>query len=194
MRVFQIFTKSVVFILIFSALAFAQTEKVQSPTLNKISFIDSEAFDDKETGIKELVAVYDKLEIEFKPQVQEIISLIEEIKRMQKEFEVSPGYVRISAEVINNKLKEYDLAAAKLKSWQEEAKTLYEKRESEQTAGIKKKIAQAVDLFAKEKGYKLIFMISKSNEPAILAKSEDADVTSEFIKYYNENFAKTETY
>ncbi|HEX8286540.1 MAG TPA: hypothetical protein VF556_01005 [Pyrinomonadaceae bacterium] len=76
---------------------------------------------------------------------------------------------------------------------QEKVKSLYEKRVIELTADINKRIIEATSLFAKEKGYLFILDISKLDESFILTKSDNADVTEEFIKYYKGNFAKTKS-
>jgi hypothetical protein len=55
-----------------------------------------------------------------------------------------------------------------------------------------KKVGEAIKQFAKEKGY--LFILESSKDTSfIIIEGETDDVTEEFIKYYNENFAKTET-
>jgi Skp family chaperone for outer membrane proteins len=74
-----------IFVLILSALAFAQAEKTQNaPT--KIAVINTEAFYDKETGIKEIVEANNKLEAEFKPQIDELEALKDTILKLEKEI------------------------------------------------------------------------------------------------------------
>lgn len=187
MKAFRYIIGNLTFVLLVVASASAQTEKPQAINSAKVAFINTEAFDDKKTGIDELLAAYDKLEIEFASPAQELKSMIAALKKMEDGFKTPP---EITFEEATRRKKEYDLAVEKLMRRQAEINALYEKREAEETAGIKKKIAETVDLFAREKGYRTILRITKTNEPAILAKSEAADATREFIKYCNEKFAQ----
>ena len=195
MKGFRFFTKNLIFVLILSALAFAQTEKPQFNESEKIGIVFWSSFEDRKDGINELIEAYNKLDEEFKPQTDELRLMGEKIKKMEEGFKyvTGPGSPVLTQEMVNNKLKEYQLAVSQFKGKQEEIKLLYEKRAFEATADIRKKIIQAVDTFAMENGYKRILNISKSDESMILAKSEKADLSKAFIKYYNENFPKTKT-
>jgi len=73
MKGFQFFVVNLVFILCFAAFAFAQTEMTPTPTPFKIGLVETEAFYDKETGIREIVETNDKLEAELKPQKEELL-------------------------------------------------------------------------------------------------------------------------
>lgn len=197
MNNFRFFISILIFVLIFSALALAQTEKAQTLVGNKIAIIDSEAFDNKETGIKEIIEAYDKIEIEFKLQAEELNSMIEQIIKQNKELvEFSSKFeeyckVECSPEILNKKISEYDLLVSKYKKRQDEVKSLYEKRKSDTLANASSKIGAALKQFAKEKGYAIIIDSSKGN--SYLIEGETFEITKEFIQFYNENFAKTKT-
>lgn len=196
MKGFRLFTKSLMFVLILSALAFAQTETTPP---GKIAVINTAAFEDKETGIKEIAAAYDKIEAEFKPQAEDLKLVAEKIQNLKKEieeFEVqSKKYRNVGCPIsIEKKLEEYDKLTKEYKQKQEEAKNLYDKRKPEIFADVNKIISEALKQFAKDKGYVAILDVSKCADCLTgNFNGEDNDVTAEFIKYYNENFAKTKT-
>jgi len=85
--------------------------------------------------------------------------------------------------------KEYKILAGDLKKRQEEVKTLYEKRKAEIFADVYKKVGDAIQQFAKEKGYTHILDASKLGD-ALIVCDDEAYITKEFIKYYNENYTK----
>jgi Skp family chaperone for outer membrane proteins len=195
MKGFRFLTGGFVFVLIFSALAFAQTEKTQSNYASKIGFINSEAFDNKETGIKEIVETNEKLEAEFKPQIDELKAIAEKIQNQQEEFKkAGSGYWDgpIPKEKLDKSLKDYESDVCKYKTRTEEIKSQYDKRKSEIFADVYKKVRDTIKQFAKEKGYLIVLDSSKDNSSAII-EGETIDITKEFIKYYNENIAKSKS-
>jgi Skp family chaperone for outer membrane proteins len=195
MTLLKFFISSFVFVLIFAVLAHAQREKTQPIPPSKIATINTEVFEDETNGIKELTEAYDKLETEFKLQIEELNSLTQRIVEIQEEIN---KYYRMYEpprdvfKVVEEKEKEYESLIEKYKTRQPEIKALYEKRYAETVGILNKKIARAANFFAKEKGYYMILSISKSNESFILVKSDNLDVTAEFIKFYSEDFSKKE--
>lgn len=190
MKCFPFFVFSFVFILIFVVLAIAQIEKDQDNCAGKIAIINNKTFRNKDTGIKKVSDAYDKVENELKLQYEELRLLAKELKKKEDELKDLSGKGGPTIEEINARIKQYEIAASNFKSKQEKVKSLYEKRIFELTADINKRISEAASLFAKEKGYLFILDTSKLDESFILTKSENADVTEEFIKYYKRNFVK----
>lgn len=195
MKLFRLLVNSLAFILVLAVLAAAQTEKTQPVKSDKIAIISFDAFKDRKTGIKELADAYEKLEIEFKPQKDELKLLAEKIQKAVEELKKinmveTPPYLK---EFTDGKIDEYGLIACKYKDKLKEVRTLYQKRELEITAEIEKKIVEALNQFAKEKGYAFILDFSKLPTSFISAKPDNDDVTEEFIKFYNENFGNTKS-
>jgi Skp family chaperone for outer membrane proteins len=171
------------FTLVFASFAFCQSEENQ-PVSNKIAVINTDVFYDEKTGIKDLVEANKKLDEEFKPQLQELKLMEEQIIKLEKDIEQlsKPGAVGCRIGILD----EYESVAAKYKSKLNEIKPPIEKRKLELTGDINKKIGEAIKQFAKEKGYAVIF------DAAILEKGIITDcngcidnVTAEFIQYYN---------
>ncbi len=194
MKSFRFFTKSLIFVLILSALAFAQTENPQTLSQNKIAVINTEAFYHKDTGIKELADVYSQLEIEFKAKNDELALMFEGSKKMLKEIE-DFGVCKFgcpSESVFKAKRDEYEKLLCKIQIENSVAKSLYKKRELELAGIVKKKVAEAIKQFAKEKGYVMVLDSSKDNASVII-EGETDEITKEFIKYYSENFTKSKS-
>jgi Skp family chaperone for outer membrane proteins len=192
MKNFRFFTKSLIFVLILSALALAQTEKLPAAVGSKIAVINTEAFYDREKGIKELVETNDKLEAEFKLQKDELNLMAEKLKKLEKELRDFSGLIEpprnLTKEMINNKINEYDLTGDKFKKKRDEIKILFEKRDSETVGLVRKKVGEAIKRFAKDNGHVLVLDSSKDNSSAII-EGETIDITKVFIRYYNEDYS-----
>jgi Skp family chaperone for outer membrane proteins len=188
MKGFRLFTKTLTIALIFSTAAFAQTETAQTVPTPKIVYVNSEAFYGKENGITELVEIYGRLRAEFQPKYNELKALGEQIMALDKE--IKKYYELYGIKVLKEKIAEYESLIDKYKTKEAVAKYLYERRAAETIDVVKKQIARFADSFAAEKGYVLILDISKSNGTFTFSDSGNSDVTIDFIKYCNENFAK----
>lgn len=197
MKVFRLLINSLALIFVFTILAFAQTETPQNSAPNKIAAIDTKAFENETNGIKEVVEAYDKLEAELKPQAENLNLLTEKILKLEKEIN---DFQSIAEKIkgicvpdnINKKIEEYDKLTKEYKQKQDALKSLYDKRKAEIFADIYRKVSDAIKQFSKENGYLMIIDVSKDNSSVII-EGETIDVTKEFIKYYNENFAKSKS-
>ena len=196
MKIVKFFVINLVLILVFTALSSAQTEKLQVSVAIKIATINTDAFNDKTNEIQEIVDAYDKLEARLKSQKDELLALTEEIKKLKdglKYLSGPPNPKDPPIEVMNNRVKEYKLAVINLEIKQDDVKSIYDKRKSEIFADIYKKVGNAIKQFAKENGYLMLIDIAKLKDGTIILNPEINDITKEFIKYYNENFAKTKS-
>lgn len=196
MKIFQTFGSGLVLILAFTVSAIAQTEKEQSAVSNKVAFVTSETFEDKEKGIKELVDAYAKLSDEFKPQNDELIVMFNKYKELLRKFEEMRKQVNdlgCRCYFCEEKIEELEDLESQIKAFQTSANKMYIKRESEITNPIKNKITKAIKRFAKEKNYKYIIDLSKlptGSYSFFPIDKNSVDVTDEFIKYYNSLAAK----
>jgi len=196
MKNFRLSIGVLILVTIFAAMTFAQTSTLQESSASKIALVNTEAFYDKENGIKELVDSIDKLEVELKPLADELNLTIETVQKLGKEIEAIAKamelYKGFTSKMLEDKLNEYEVLNEKLKKRQAELKPYYEKRHSETVGVVQKKIDEAMQKFAKENGYAIVIDISKLNGSAINENPEEIDITNDFIKYYNENFAVAE--
>ena len=185
--------------------AVAQTQKTLTENSGKIAKINSDAFGDKKTGIKELADGIDKLESEFKSEVEEIIALTKEIEERGK-YLTQVGEVLKSCNVINcskspdltpqnieKKIKEYQKLQDENSLKRSSLKIRYQDRREKEIYPIIAKIRAALEKFRREKGYAAILDTAKTGaaDSYMTVDETSVDVTDEFIRYYNENFEKT---
>lgn len=194
MKEFRFFIGSLAVISIFTALTFAQTPKAE-----KIGFVSWTAFEDENTGIKELVEANKKLDEEFKPLTDQLKILSENYQKKVKELEYFAGCQVINckspptADLIDNKSNELKELENEIKKKQENYKQLYVKRyEEDVVKKINPKIIKGLEQFAKENGFAVILEKSKYDMTmfCIIEEYRNNDVTKEFINFYNADFSK----
>ncbi len=193
MKTFRLIAVSVVFAAIFAVSALAQT------TAAKIGLIDTRFFDDDKAGITKYVAALNSLETEFKPTFTELQTLGTNIQALEKELQgyqdiVSKGgKVPISEADVQKKLESLDKMQRELKFKQDDAKVRYQRREIAVMGPIRQDIGNAIQEYTKKNGYLLIFDPSKDQTGFLLGLDEAADITKQFIVFYNARPATTAT-
>lgn len=192
MKTFRLIAVSVVFAAIFAVSALAQT------TAGKIGLINTQAFDDDKAGITKYVAALNSLETEFKPTFTELQTLGTKIQALQKEIQTlqeqaQKGTVPVNQATVNAKLEEYDKLTREYKFKEEDAKARYQRREAAVMGPIRLDIGNAIQEYTKKNGYLLIFDPSKDQTGFLLGLDETADITKQFITFYNARPATTAT-
>jgi Skp family chaperone for outer membrane proteins len=171
-----------IFIVIFSVTVFGQSIKTAK--------VNSDSFEDDKTGIKELIGVLAKLDIEFKPKADALNLLRDKINKFVKEFPQKYGGLYEPIRPLN---PEEDIAMlekmqTEFKVKQQNASCLYQNRKKEVTESINKRIGRKLAEFNKIKGF--IFIYDSSNSNSFVIDEGSIDVTKEFIKFCNEEFEK----
>jgi Skp family chaperone for outer membrane proteins len=191
MKTFRLFAVASVFAALFAVSAFAQTQV-------KIGLINTLAFDDAKEGITKYVTAMNNLETEFKPDNTTLQTLGTRIQNLQKEIEVfqkqiQEGKVPVDQKTVNAKVEEYDKLVREFKFKEEDAKARFQRREQALMGPLQQDIGKAMQEFAKQKGYTIILDVAKlGNAGLILAIGDDkADITKEFIVFYNARPAAT---
>lgn len=163
--------------MLFSVSAFAQATPI------KMGLINTEVFYDDKIGITKLVSAQKQLDNEFANQIK---GLQDGSTRLQG----------LSTEIQSNKTLTPAQVAAKRDEGERLQRELnYKKTELEAAIArrrqvlvtpISQDIGKGIDEFAKKNGYGAMFDVSKMAESGILLfLSESADVTKEFITFYN---------
>lgn len=188
----------IILVIVFGAISTVSTF-AQADT-GKVGVINTSAFTVKEGGITRYIAQQEKLNAEFKPvndELNDIITKINalkvEIKNLQEAASKNPK-TPIKQETIEAKAREHDRLVRQYNFKTDETKVSFSTRSQALLDPIKADIFKAIQEFAKEKGYVVIWDIKqllKTN--TILAMKPDTDVTEEFIKYYNARPAGTAT-
>lgn len=177
---------------LFVAVIFAVSAFAQAPTTGKVGWIDTGAFSDEKLGITKFVQALKSLDAEFVPITTElqgmatkIQALEKEIKDLQAKLNDPNNKVPIPQTTISAKGEEYDKLTREFKFKQEDAKARYDRREAAVLGPLRQDIGNAIQEFVKKNGYVLIFDISKDQNGVIIGLDESADVTKQFIAYYN---------
>lgn len=192
MKTFRLIAVSAIFAAIFAVSAFAQTAA-------KIGLINTQAFDDDKVGITKYVAALNSLDTEFKPVFTELQTMGTNMQALQKELQgyqdilSKGGKIPISDADVQKKVEALDKMQREYKFKEDDAKVRYQRREAAVLGPIRQDIGNAVQEYTKKNGYVLIIDVSKDQSGMILGLDETADITKQFIVYYNARPATTAT-
>lgn len=196
MKTLRLIAVSVVFAAIFAVSALAQTTTASG----KIGLINTLNFDDDKAGITKYVTALNSLETEFKPISTELQTMGTNIQALQKELQgyqdiVSKGgKIPIAEADVQKKLESLDKMQREYKFKEDDAKVRYERRRQIVLAPIQQDIGTAIQEFTKKNGYTIMLDVAKLGEAGvILGMDEAADVTKQFIAFYNARPATTAT-
>lgn len=103
------------------------------------------------------------------------------------------GKVPIAEADIQKKLESLDKMQREYKFKEEDAKARFERRRQVVLGPILQDIGNAIQEFTKKNGYVLIIDLAKDQTGIILGLDEAADVTKQFIVFYNARPATTAT-
>jgi len=192
MKRISLFIASLVFAVAFAGSAFAQAA---GPV--KIGLINTFDFGDEKAGITKYVNAIKSLNAEFAPAQLELDTMVKKWNTLGKEIQTlreQAGKVPIDDKAANAKVEEYEKLQRDIKFKQEDAKARYERRQQAVIGPVMQDIGKAVNDFAKQKGYTLIFDIAKDDSGFLLAVGDEKiDVTKDFITFYNARPAATAT-
>lgn len=177
---------------------FAQTAP---PT--KMCFISTGAFSDEKQGITKVINVLAALDKEFEPRQKELVDINTRVENLAKEIQSLQSQLNTAAasktSPVNVEKLQSDIAAkndegARLqidfKRKQEDAKTAYEKRRAVILEPVQKEIFNAINEFAKAKGFDVILDYDVLAQGLVYV-AQPLDMTPEFIKFFNAKPATT---
>ncbi|MEP6786889.1 MAG: OmpH family outer membrane protein [Acidobacteriota bacterium] len=170
------------FAVLFAVPAFAQVQ----PAV-KIGLIDTGSFYDVKTGITKLVAANKQLESEFAAQVKDLQDgntrlkgITTELERLQKLGDVG------SQTAFTNKRDEGERLQRELEYKKTTLEAAVAKRREILVGPVSQDIGKGIDDFAKKNGFGAVFDVNKLAENGVLLfLADNADVTKEFIAFYN---------
>jgi Skp family chaperone for outer membrane proteins len=185
---------SFVFLALMASSSFAQTVPA-----NKIGWIVTAAFGDDTGGITKYLNASKALDAEMKPRVAELQGIQARIKTIADDLakmQSNPA-VPIDQKAAAAKQEEGQRLQLELKRKQEDAQVAYDKRRSEVMGPITQNIYLALQDYAKAKGYSVILDVTAmgaENQPSpVLVLDPSADITKDFIAFYNARPATTAT-
>ena len=119
-------------------------------------------------------------------------ALAKEIQTLRDQ--AAGGKVPIDEKAAQAKVDEAEKLQRDIKFKSEDAKARYEKRQQAVIGPVMQDIGKALQEFAKQKGYMFIFDIAKDDQGFLVAiGDEKADVTKDFVIFYNARPATTAT-
>ncbi len=194
MKIVSLLIASIVCLGVMAVSAFAQVPA--QPGAGKIGWLNTGAFGDEKAGVTKYVNAIRAVGAEMKPRETELMALQTKLKTISDDL----------AKMGNNPAVPIDTRAAAAK--QDEGQRLqrefefkkkeydaaYDRRAGEVLGPISADIMKAVQEYAKQKGYTAVLDIAMLDQArVILALDATADITKEFITYYNARPAATAT-
>lgn len=174
--------------LMFAVSAFAQ---VPAAANIKVMFINTEAFKVKD-GINKYISAATALDREFEAPRAEIRTLRARHETLAREVTALDDQITKATGNKDALIKQFDAKVEEgrnleilIKRKQEDGAKNYERREGEVMDPIRRDIGRALDDFAKQRGYAVILDSSKMTPAILVYDAAKADVTKDFIAFYN---------
>jgi Skp family chaperone for outer membrane proteins len=162
----------------------AKTPVVKAVEPARLAYVNSNAFLEPATGIKQLVKVFQSLELEFAPQQQELQLLQEKLRTLVAELNKLRSEATPDTKAIGEK-ETAGLALQKdLQTKQQAAQQAFTQRQQELQGPVSTELGKELRLFAQERDITMLFDLAKLGDALLDAKPE-ADLTADFIAYYN---------
>ncbi len=165
----------------------------------KIGWIDTSAFGDDKAGVTKYNNALKALEAEMKPRVTELQGMQTKLQALSEEIRklsATPGNVPIPPATLQAKQEEGQRIQREFEFKKKEYDAAMAKRGNELLAPIQNDLLRAIGDYAKAKGYTVVLDIAalaNENMNAILALDPAANITQDFITYYNARPAATAT-
>ena len=174
--------------------AFAQAGA--QPGAGKIGWLDTGAFADEKEGITKYLGALKQIDAEMKPRVTELQAIQAKLKTISDDLNKmqSNPAIPIDQKAFAAKQDEGQQLQRTGEFKKKELDAAVEKRSNEVLGPITADILKAVQEYAKQKGYAVVLDIAMLDQAhAILALDPSADITKDFITYYNARPATTAT-
>jgi Skp family chaperone for outer membrane proteins len=149
----------------------------------KLAWVNSSAFINEQSGIKQLVRVGKELELEFGNQQSELALEQEKLRTIVAELNKlqTSGATQ---EVLQAKNDEGLKLQADLQQKQQAFKAAVTQAQQQKQTPIIEQMDKAMEAFSRERDIGMIFDVAKLGGAVVSARSE-IDVTTDFIAYYN---------
>lgn len=197
MKRVSIFFVSLVFAAVFVVSATAQGGGTAQPAqTGKIGWINTAAFADEKEGVTKYLNALKALDAEMKPRVAELQGIQTKVQNIAKELQTMQANtaVPVKPEAIQAKQEEGSRLQREFEFKKKEYDAAVESRSGAVLGPVSEDISKAIETFAKQKGYSVVLDIAAlANANAILVLDPTANITKEFITYYNTRPATTAT-
>ena len=180
---------------IFAAM-FAITALGQAPAAGKIGWIDTGMFADEKEGVTKYNNAIKALDTEMRPTVTSLQGLQTKIQNIAEEIRkmTSNPAVPVNQQAVALKQEEGQKLQRDFEYQKKDYDAKLEKRSGEVLGPVSADISRAIQDYAKQKGYAVVLDIAAlANNGAILALDASANITKDFIVFYNARPATTAT-
>jgi len=182
---------SLVFVSLLAVAGFGQV-----PASTKIGWIDTGAFADEKEGVTKYVNALKALDAEMKPRVTELTGIQTRLKTLSEDIQkagANPA-VPVDQKALAAKQDEGEKLQRDFEYKKKDYDAAVEKRSGEVLGPVSADISKAIQEYAKSKGYAVILDINAlAQASAILALDATANITKDFIVFYNARPAATTT-
>jgi Skp family chaperone for outer membrane proteins len=151
----------------------------------RVAFVNSSAFLDEATGIKQLVKATQGLELEFSSTQSELSLLSEKLRTVVGELNKLNTDPTANAKAIAEKQTAGQQMQQDLAGKQQAAQAAYAKRAQEVQAPITTEISKELRAYSKDRGVDVLIDGAKLGD-ALLDVKPELDLTADFITYYND--------
>lgn len=156
----------------------------------KVGIVNTLAFTDESPagGIAKLKAAIKLLNDEFKPAANELNTLLSKHQALKAELEIwrAKGSGVVPARDVEAKSNELAELEKTFKRKQEDNKAAYEKRYPQVVGPVSAEIFKALNDFAKQRGFAVIFDgVRLEQQEILIGFDEKYDVTKDFIAFFN---------
>jgi len=149
-----------------------------------VAYINSGAFLDPATGIKQLVKSTQSLELEFSSTQSDLSLRAEKLRTLVSELQKLSAEPITNAKAIADKQAEGQKLQQELQARQQAAQETFNKRAAEVQGPVTTEIGKELRAFALQREIGLVFDATKMGDVMLAAKPE-LDITADFISYYN---------
>lgn len=196
MKRVSLFIVSLVFAAVFVSSTVAQTGGAAQQAQGKIGWINTAAFADEKEGVTKYLNALKALDAEMKPRVNELQGIQTKVQNLAKEIQTMQANtaVPVKPEAIQAKQEEGQRLQREFEFKKKEYDAAVESRSGAVLGPVSDDISKAIEAFAKQKGYTVVLDIAAlANANAILVLDPTANITKEFITFYNTRPATTAT-
>jgi outer membrane protein len=192
MRIYRLIAVAVFLAAITALPAFAQQRPAAAATPaaasnaaipdSKIALINTDFFADEKQGIGRLVNAVKKVDAEFTPRRNELVTLKTNMDKLTADIQATANVA--DPKTLQQKSDQLEAMKREYQRKGEDAQAAYNKRLQESVGPLYEDIGKSLDAFAKARGITLLLDAAKIG-PAILAATDAMDVTRAFIAEYN---------
>lgn len=150
----------------------------------RVAYVNTHAFLDPGTGVKQLVKVLQGLELEFSSQQGELSLLNEKLRTVAGELGKLRADPVANAKAIGEKETAGRALQQEFQTKQHAAQEAYNQRQQEVQGPVSAELGKELHLFAQERDISMLFDLAKLDDALIDAKPE-LDLTADFIAYFN---------